>query len=179
MYLLRVSGTEPNGLDDEYVMMESIIKNSIDSYKRLFLDKNEYLWESEHSKDFLKFQVINLDGSIRDKILIFVKILDYKWDGISKKLLDRTGVMVITRIMKKSLNFDLSICSIKDFDFYIINEDKFRLPEKKKSYNPEFKIYTGRGGFETFRDSSYLLQDDIFDDSIMSYSMALGCSRNR
>jgi len=151
-------------LDDEYVIMKSYIQNSIDSYKRLFLDKNEYFWESEHSKDFLKFQVINLDG-FKDKILVSVKILDYKWDGISKKLLDRTGVMVITRIMKKSLNFDFSMCSIRDFDFYIINESKFLLPEKKKSYNPEFKIYTGRGGFETLRDSSYLYRFESCPDN--------------
>ena len=178
MYLFRVSSTKPYGLDDEYVMMESHTQHSIDSYKRLFLDKNEYLWESEHSKDFLKFQVINLDGSIRDKILVSVKILDYRWDGISKKLLDSTGVMVITRLMKKSLNFDFSICSIRDFDFYIINEGKFRLPEKKKSYNPEFKIYTGRGGFETLRNSSYLFSDDT-SDLLKSYEMALGVNKRK
>jgi hypothetical protein len=177
MYLFSVSRTKPNGLDDEYVIMESIIKNSIDSYKRLFLDKNEYLWESEHSKDFLKFQVIKLDG-FRDKTLISVRILDYKWDGISKKLLDSTGVMVITRLMKKSLYFDFSICSINDFDFYIINENKFRLPEKRKPFQSEFKIYTGRGGFETLRNSSYLFSDDT-SDLLKSYEMALGVNKRK
>jgi len=86
--------------------------------------------------------------------------------------------MVITRLMKKSLNFDFSICSIRDFDFYIINESKFRLPEKKKSYNPEFKIYTGRGGFDTLRESSYLFSDDT-SDLLKSYEMALGVNRRK
>ena len=164
-------------MDDEYVIMESSLKHSIDSYKRLFLDNNEYLWESEHSKDFLKFQVLKLDGSIRDKILVSVKILDYRWDGISKKLLDQTGLLVLTRIMKKSLNFDFSICSIKDFDIFMTNEGNFKLPEKQKR-KPTFTIYTGRGGFDTLRESSYLFNDDR-DDFMNSYEMALGINRNR
>jgi hypothetical protein len=144
MYLFSVSRTKPNGLDDELLIMESFIKQSIDAYNRLFIDNNEYIWVSTHSKDFLKFQVIKLDGLIRDKILVSVKILDYSWDGISKKLLDQTGLMVLTRIMKKSsLKFDFSMCSINDFDIFIINESKFKLPEKRKTYTPEFKIYTG------------------------------------
>jgi hypothetical protein len=151
--------------------MESYIQHSIDSYKRLFLDKNEYLWESEYSKDFLKFKVISLDG-FRNKIRVSVEILDYSWDGISQKLLDMSGVMVITRLMKKSLNFDFSVCSIKDFDFYIINESKFRLPEKLKR-KPTFTFYTGRGGYETLRNSSYLFSDDT-SDLLKSYEMALG-----
>jgi hypothetical protein len=175
MYLFSVSSTEPNGLDDVNLIMES--ENKIKAFKRLFPGDREYVWESEHSKDFLKFQVINLD-SFKDKILVSVRILDYRWDGISKKLLDKVGLMVLTRLMKKSVNFDFSMCSIRDFDFYIINESKFLLPEKKKSYNPEFKIYTGRGGFETLRDSSYLLQDDN-NDLMMSYQMALGVNRRK
>ena len=177
MYLFSVSSTEPNGLDDVYVIMESHTQHSIDSYKRLFLDNNEYIWKSEHSKDFLKFQVIELDGSIRNKILVSVKILDYRRDGISKKLLDQTGLMVLTRIMKKSLNFDFSICSINDFDIFIINESKFSLPEKQK-LKPTFTIYTGRGGFDTLRESSYLFNDDR-DDLMMSYEMGLRVNRNR
>jgi hypothetical protein len=83
-----------------------------------------------------------------------------------------SGVMVITRLMKKSLNFDFSVCSIKDFDFYIINESKFRLPEKLKR-KPTFTFYTGRGGYETLRNSSYLFSDDT-SDLLKSYEMALG-----
>jgi hypothetical protein len=158
--------------------MESSLKHSIDAYKRLFFkDNNEYIWESENSKDFLKFQVIELDG-FKNKILVSVKILDYRKDGVSKKLLDRTGLMVFTRIMKKPLNFDFSICSIKDFDIFIINESKFSLPEKPKKFQPEFKIYTGRGGYETLRNSSYLFSDDT-SDLLKSYEMALGVNRNR
>jgi hypothetical protein len=153
-------------------------ENKVKAFKRLFPGNREYVWESKHSKDFLKFQVIELDGLIRDKILVSVKILDYSWDGISKKLLDQTGLMVLTRIMKKPLNFDFSMCSINDFDIYIINSSQFSLPEKQKR-KPSYTIYTGRGGFETLRDSSYLLQDDIVDDSIMSYSMALGVNRRK
>ena len=111
MYLFSVSSTEPNGLDDVYVIMESHTQHSIDSYKRLFLDNNEYIWKSEHSKDFLKFQVIELDD-FTGKIRVSVKILDYRKDGISKKLLDRTGLLLFDRIMRKPLNFDLSICLI-------------------------------------------------------------------
>ena len=162
MYLFRVSGTKPNGLDDEYVIMESFLKHSIDSYKRLFLDNNEYIWESENSKDFLKFQVVELDD-FTGKIRITIKILDYRNDGISKKLLDRTGLKLFDRIMRKPLNFNLSICSINDFDIFIINGDKFILPEKRKPFQSEFKIYTGRGGFETLRNSSYLFSDDTSD----------------
>jgi hypothetical protein len=103
--------------------------------------------------------------------------LDYRKDGISKKLLDQTGLMVLTRIMKKSLNFDFSICSINDFDIFIINESKFSLPEKQK-LKPTFTIYTGRGGYETLRNSSYLFSDDT-SDLLKSYEMALGVNRNR
>ena len=176
MYLFRVSGPKPYGLDDVNVIMKN--ENKVKAFKRLFPGNREYVWESKHSKDFLKFQVIELDGLIRDKILVSVKILDYSWDGISKKLLDQTGLMVLTRIMKKPLNFDFSMCSINDFDIYIINSSQFSLPEKQKR-KPSYTIYTGRGGFETLRDSSYLLQDDIVDDSIMSYSMALGVNRRK
>ena len=176
MYLFRVSSTKQNGLDDVNVIMKN--ENKVKAFKRLFPGNREYVWESKHSKDFLKFQVIELDGLIRDKILVSVKILDYSWDGISKKLLDQTGLMVLTRIMKKPLNFDFSMCSINDFDIYIINSSQFSLPEKQKR-KPSYTIYTGRGGFETLRDSSYLLQDDIVDDSIMSYSMALGTNRRK
>ena len=176
MYLFSVSSTEPNGLDDVYVIMESHTQHSIDSYKRLFLDNNEYIWKSEHSKDFLKFQVIELDD-FTGKIRVSVKILDYRKDGISKKLLDRTGLLLFDRIMRKPLNFDLSICSIKDFLIYIINENKFLLPEKQK-LKPTFTIYTGRGGFDTLRESSYLFNDDR-DDLMMSYEMGLRVNRNR
>ena len=176
MYLFSVSSTEPNGLDDVYVIMESHTQHSIDSYKRLFLDNNEYIWNSEHSKDFLKFQVIELDD-FTGKIRVSVKILDYRKDGISKKLLDRTGLLLFDRIMRKPLNFDLSICSIKDFLIYIINENKFLLPEKQK-LKPTFTIYTGRGGFDTLRESSYLFNDDR-DDLMMSYEMGLRVNRNR
>jgi hypothetical protein len=156
--------------------MESSLKHSINAYKRLFIDNNEYIWKSEHSKDFLKFQVIELDD-FTGKIRVSVKILDYRKDGISKKLLDRTGLMLFDRIMRKPLNFDLSICSIKDFLIYIINESKFSLPEKQK-LKPTFTIYTGRGGFDTLRESSYLFNDDR-DDLMMSYEMGLRVNRNR
>ena len=175
MYLFRVSSTKPNGLDDVNVIMKN--ENKIKAFKRLFPGNREYVWESKHSKDFLKFQVIELD-SFTSKIRVSIKILDYRKDGISKKLLDRTGLMVFTRIMRKPLNFDFSMCSINDFDIYIINSSQFSLPEKQKR-KPSYTIYTGRGGFKTFRDSSYLLQDDIVDDSIMAYSMSLGTNRRK
>ena len=177
MYLFSVSRTKPNGLDDEYVIMETNNESCIKAYQRLFPGENIYVWESEHSKDFLKFQIVEFDN-FTGKIRVSVKILDYRKDGVSKKLLDRTNLMLFDRIMRKPLNFDLSICSIKDFLIYIINENKFLLPEKKKSYKPEFKIYTGRGGFDTLRESSYLFNDDR-DDDIMSYTRLLGTNRFR
>lgn len=164
-------------MDDEYVIMESIIKHSIDAYNRLFLKDNVYVWDNENNKDFLKFQVVELDG-FTGKIRVSVKILDYRNNGISKQLLDKTGLLLFDCIMRKPLNFDLSICSINDFDIYIINSSQFILPEKPKKFQPEFKIYTGRKGFETLRNSSYLFSDDT-SDLLMSYEMALGVNRNR
>ena len=176
MYLFRVSSTKPNGLDDEYVIMESHIQHSIDSYKRLFLDKNEYLWESDSSKDFTKFKVLELIG-FRDKIRVYVEILDYRWDGVSKKLLDNTGFFLLKRQTIELLKFDFSLCSIKNYEIVINNESKIKLPEKK-NLKSGFKIYTGMMGYETLRDSSYLFQDSK-DDLMMSYEMALGVNRRK
>ena len=68
------------------------------------------------------------------------------------------------------MNFDLSVCSIEQYDIRIINQDKFIIPEKTKK--SELKIYTGRIGFEDLETSSYLFNDDK-DDLIKSYEMAL------
>lgn len=150
----------------------------IDTYKRLFFDENEYIWESPHSKDFTKFRVVGLISLI-DKIRVSVEILDYRWDDVSKKLLDRTGLFVLKRQLTKPLKFDFSMCSITNFEIVIINESRFSLPVKQNLYRPEFKIYTGKVGFDTLRESSYIFQDDIVDDSKMTFSMALRCGRNR
>ena len=157
--------------------MESHIQHSVDSYKRLFLDKNEYLWESDSSKDFTKFKVLELIG-FRGKIRVHIEILDYRWDGISKKLLDNTGFFLLKRQTIETLKFDFSLCSIKNCEIVINNESRIKLPEKPKKFQPEFKIYTGRGGVDTLRESSYLFNDDRNDD-IMSYTRLLGTNRFR
>ena len=157
--------------------MESHTQHSIDSYKRLFLDKNEYLWESNSSKDFTKFKVVELIG-LRDKIRVYIEILDYRWDGVSKKLLDNTGFFLLKRQTIELLKFDFSLCSIKNCEIVINNESRIKLPEKPKKFQPEFKIYTGKSGFDTLRESSYLFNDDK-DDDIMSYMTLLGTNRLR
>ena len=177
MYLFSVSRTKPNGMDDEYVIMESYTQHSINSYKRLFLDNNEYIWESNSSKDFTKFKVLELIG-FRGKIRVYVEILDYRWDGISKKLLDNTGVFLLKRQTIDVLKFDFLLCSIKNCEIIINNESRIKLPEKPKKFQSEFKIYTGRAGFDTLRESSYLFNDEK-DDLIMSYQMALGVNRRK
>ena len=156
--------------------MESHIQHSIDSYKRLFLDKNEYLWESDSSKDFTKFKVLELIG-FRDKIRVYVEILDYRWDGVSKKLLDNTGFFLLKRQTMELLKFDFSLCSIKNSEIVINNESRIKLPEKK-NIKSGFKIYTGVRGYETLKNSSYLFSDEV-DDSLMSYSTLLGTNRFR
>jgi hypothetical protein len=157
--------------------MESHIQHSIESYRRLFLDNNEYLWESDSSKDFTKFKVLELIG-FRGKIRVHIEILDYRWDGISKKLLDNTGFFLLKRQTIETLKFDFSLCSIKNCEIIIYNESKIKLPEKPKKLKPTFTIYTGRGGFDTLRESSYLFNDDR-DDLMMSYEMALGVNRRK
>jgi hypothetical protein len=176
MYLFRVSGTEPNGLDDEYVIMDKNQKSCIIAYQRVFPGENVYTWNSKITDDFITFKVKGF-SEFYDDITVYIEIIDYRYENISKKMIDNYTMSVFKHRMKIPLSFDFSVCSIKNFDIIVSNQSKFLLPEKPKKYQPEFKIYTGGKGFETIRESSYLFNDDK-DDLKMSYQMSL-MSRNR
>jgi hypothetical protein len=177
MYLLRVSRAKPNGLDDEYVMMGNITKNSIDSFNRLFPKDKEYLWERSTGEDFIKFKIKGL-SDLTDTIRIYVEILDYRWGGVSKKMIDEGNLSIMTYRMNDPIEFDLAMCSIRDYEIIVDNRHKFLLPSKPRKFQSEFKIYTGREGFDNLRSSSYLFSDEV-DDSLMSYSTLLGTNRLR
>jgi hypothetical protein len=146
-------------------------------YKRLFPGEKEYTWGSTHSKDFISFKIKGF-GNFSDDISVYVEIIDYRYDDISKKMVDSQTMRVFKHRMLIPLKFDFSMCSIQNYEIGITNESKFLLPEKRNMYNPEFKIYTGRVGFDSLRESSYLFSDDR-DDDIMSYTRWLGTNRFR
>jgi hypothetical protein len=177
MYLFSVSGTKPNGLDDEYVIMDNNQKSCVNAYQRLFPGENEYIWKSIITDDFISFKVKGFSEFYND-ITVYIEIIDYRYDNISKKMIDKYTMNVFKHRMKIPLNFDFSVCSINNFDIKITNESKFLLPEKRNKYNPEFKIYTGLRGFDTLKESSYLFNDDR-DDDIMSYTRLLGTNKFR
>lgn len=179
MYLFRVSSTKPNGLDDEYVIMKNILKTCIAVYNRAFLGKKEYVWEGGlNDSTVIKFKVIELNLSTFDenKVIVSVELLDYRFHGVSIKMLKTIELKIFQHRMLESLKSELSLCSITYPEIRIVNQNKFLLPEKK--LKPTFTIYTGRGGFDTLRESSYLFNDDR-DDLMKSYEMALGVNRNR
>jgi len=177
MYLFRVSSTEPNGLDDEYIIMDKVKQSCVKAYQRLFPGEKEYVWRSKLTKDFILFKVKGF-SDFSDNISVYVEIIDYRYEDISKKMVDIQTMRVFKHRMMFPLRVDFSICSIQNYDIRITNESKFLLPEKKNKYNPEFKIYTGLRGFDTIRESSYIFNDDR-DDDIMSYMTLLGTNRFR
>jgi len=156
--------------------MDKIKQSCVKAYQRLFPGEKEYVWRSKTTKDFILFKVKGF-SDFSDDISVYVEIIDYRYVDISKKMVDTQTMRVFKHLMLNPLKFDFSICSIDNYDIAITNESKFLLPEKRKSYKPEFKIYTGRAGFDTLRESSYLFNDDV-DDGLMSYSMLL-MSRNK
>jgi hypothetical protein len=93
-------------------------------------------------------------------------------------MVDTHTMRIFKHRMMLPLKFDFSICSIQNYDIRVTNENKFLLPEKRKSYKPEFKIYTGLRGFDTIRESSYFFNDDR-DDGLTSYETLLGTNRFR
>ena len=168
MYLFSVSGTKPNGLDDELLIMDKFTDSRVKVYKRLFPGEKEYIWKGITTKDFILFKVKGF-RDYTDNILVWVEIIDYRYNNISKKMVDKQTMNVFRHRMKQPLKFDFSMCSIQDYDINILNDSKFIIPEKRNKYNPEFKIYTGRGGFDTLRESSYLFNDDNEDDIFPSF----------
>ena len=175
MYLFRVSSTKPNGLDDEYVIMENTIKNSIDSFNRLFPKDKEYFWGRSTGGDFIKFKIIGL-SDLSDTIRVYVEILDYCWREVNKRMIDEGTLNIMTYRMNDPIEFDLAMCSIRDYEIIVDNRHKFLLPSKPRKFQSEFKIYTGR---ESLRSSLYLFNDDVGDD-LMSYQMELlGTNRLR
>jgi hypothetical protein len=177
MYVFRVSRTKSNGLDDEYVIMDKIKQSCVKAYQRLFPGEKVYIWRSKLTKDFISFKVKGF-SDFSDGISVYVEIIDYRYEDISKKMVDIQTMRVFKHIMMLPLKIDFSICSIQTYNIRVTNESKFLLPEKRKSSKPEFKIYTGRPGFDTLRESSYLFNDDR-DDDIMSYTRLLGTNRFR
>lgn len=177
MYLFSVSGTEPNGLDDEYVIMDKVKQSCVNAYKRLFPGEKVYKWESKINKDFILFKIKGFSEFSND-VSVYIEIIDYRYHDVSKKMVDKGVMSSFKQRMKIPLKFDFAICSIQDYDVRITNESKFTLPEKKKSYEPEFKIFTGLKGFESIRQSSYIFDEDREDD-LMSYMRLLGTNRFR
>jgi hypothetical protein len=152
-------------------------ESRIRAYKFLFPGEKEYVWESLGNRDFIKFKVSGLYDSF-DKIRVYVELIDYRYSDVSKKLVGEGTMNIMRYRMSHPLESDFNLCSINNFDVLVINESKFLLPEKSKKFQPEFKIYTGRAGFNTLRESSYLFKDDK-DDDIMSYMSLLGTNRFR
>jgi hypothetical protein len=157
--------------------MDNSQKSSVIAYQRLFPEEKVYKWESKISKDFILFKVKGFTDFYKD-ITVRVEIIDYRYNDISKRMVDGSTMVMFKQRMKIPLRIDFSICSINNFDILVINDSKFIIPEKRKSSKPEFKIYTGRTGFDTLRESSYLFNDDR-DDDIMSYTRLLGTNRFR
>jgi hypothetical protein len=164
-------------VDDEYVIMDKFKQSCIKAYQRVFPGENTYVWKSSISEDFISFKVRGF-SDFSDNISVYVEIIDYRYDDISKKMVDKKTMEFFKYRMMIPLKFDFSICSIDNYDIAITNESKFLLPEKRKSYKPEFKIYTGLRGFDTIRESSYLFNDDR-DDGLTSYERLLGTNRFR
>jgi hypothetical protein len=164
-------------LDDEYVIMDKNQKSCVNAYQRLFPGENEYIWKSIITDDFISFKVKSF-SELFDDITVYIEIIDYRYDNISKKMIDKFTMNVFKHRMKIPLNFDFSICSIKNYEIRVTNESNFLLVEKPKKYKPEFKIYTGLKGFDTIRESSYLFNDDR-DDGLTSYETLLGTNRFR
>jgi len=177
MYLFSISRTEPNGLDDEYVIMDKSQKSCVIAYQRLFPEEKVYKWESKITNDFITFKVKDFTEFYLD-ITVRVEIIDYRYNDVSKKMINQNTMGAFKQRMKIPLRVDFSICSINNFNILVINDSKFIIPEKRKSSKPDFKIYTGRTGFDTLRESSYLFNDDR-DDDIMSYTRLLGTNRFR
>jgi hypothetical protein len=165
-------------LDDELLVMGKFKESCIKVYKRLFPGEKGYVWKSKLNNDFILFKIKGF-SDFTDDISVYVEIIDYRYDNISKKMIDRQTMVIFKHRMKHPLKFDFSMCSIQDYDIKITNESKFTLPEKPRKYESDFKIYTGMKGFETIRNSSFLFNDEV-DDSLMSYKKALlGTNRFR
>lgn len=155
-------------MDDEYVIMDENQKSCVIAYQRVFPGENIYKWESKISKDFILFKVKGFSEFYKD-ITVRVEIIDYRYNDISKKMINQNTMSAFKQRMKIPLSFDFSVCSIKNFDIIVINDSKFLLPEKQKN-KPEFKIYTGLRGMESLRSSSYDIFNSDDDDDTLSYS---------
>ena len=155
-------------MDDEYVIMDENQKSCVIAYQRVFPGEKFYKWQSKFKSDYIFFKIIRFGDNYRN-ITVFVEIIDYKLDGVNKKMIEKSIMDNFKYKMKMSLSFDFSICSIKFFDIIIVNESKFLLPEKQKN-KPEFKIYTGLRGMESLRSSSYDIFNSDDDDDTLSYS---------
>ena len=177
MYLFSVSGTEPNGLDDEYVIMDKSQKSCVVAYQRIFPEEKLYKWQSKITNDFITFKVKGFTEFYKN-ITVRVEIIDYRYEDVSKKMISQLTMSTFKERMKIPLRIDFSICSITHFYILVINDSKFILPEKPKDFQPEFKIYTGRAGFDSLRESSYLFNDDK-DDDLLSYQSFLRTNRFR
>lgn len=164
-------------MDDEYVIMDENQKSCVIAYQRVFPGENVYTWNSKITNDFITFKVKGFSVFYKN-ITVRVEIIDYRYEDVSKKMISQLTMSTFKERMKIPLRIDFSICSITHFDMLVINDSKFILPEKKQKFQPEFKIYTGRAGFDTLRESSYLFNDDR-DDDIMSYMTLLGTNRLR
>jgi hypothetical protein len=137
--------------------MDKVKQSCIKAYQRLFPGEKEYVWKSKLTKDIILFKVKGF-SEFSDNISVYVEIIDYRYQDISRKMVTEGTMSAFKQRMKIPLKFDFAICAIQDYDVRITNENKYILPEKKKSYEPEFKIFTGLKGFESMRQSSYIFK---------------------
>jgi hypothetical protein len=157
--------------------METNNESCIKAYKRLFPGENEYVWRSPNNRDFILFKVNGLYDSF-DEIRVYVELIDYRYSDVSKKLVGEGTMNIMRYHMSHPLESDFNLCSIRDFEIVVVNQNKFLLPSKPRKFQSEFKIYTGLRGFDTLKESSYLFNDDR-DDDIMSYTSLLGTNKFR
>lgn len=165
-------------MDDEYVIMDENQKACVNAYERLFPGENIYKWESNITDDFILFKVKGFTDCFKN-ITVRVEIIDYRYNDVSKKMISNFEMTTFKQRMRISLRVDFSICSINDFGIIVINYSKFILPDKRKTYEPELKIYTGLKGFESFKSSPYDILSNDNEDELFSYSRLLGTNRFR
>jgi hypothetical protein len=161
--------------------MDNDVKDSINAFNRFISRDKIYRWESKKDNSgFIEFKLVELTPTLfsDNKVIVFVELLNYRYQGVSKKMISKLDIDVFRIRIMETLHFDLLIFSIDHTEIRIVNQSKFILLEKPKLNHSQFKFYTGRAGFDTLRESSYLFNDDR-DDDIMSYTRLFGTNRFR
>ena len=162
--------------------MDNDVQGNINAFNRFISKDKIYRWESKKDNSgFIEFKLVELSPTLfsDNKVIVSVELLNYRYQGVSKKMISKLDIDVFRIRIMETLHFDLLIFSIDHTEIRIVNQSKFILPEKNKSLKSEFKIYTGLRGYETIKDSSYSIFDNDKDDTLMSYGMGLRFNRNR